>query len=170
MAFDWFRELLDRIDRLERLLLRLLWRCGEPTAVSIALALPRVSAKDGTPIPNFELQNDKVYTVAILTQDSAGQTVPAPSGDTFTAVASDTTSLQVAVTGGSLVLTPLVQGASNVTVTVSDADGLTADVQIFDIVSDLTPTNIVLDLADATTTPQPVPGGAPQAQAKPNTL
>ena len=113
-------------------------------------------------MPNLELLNDTVVTIPIQTQEAAGQVVPAPAGDTFTVVSSNSASLGAAIAADAsgnptLVLTPLVQASPGITVTVSDADGLVQAVQLCDIVADLTPTNVVLDIADETTSPQPVP-------------
>jgi len=110
---------------------------------------------------NYELFNDEVVTVPILTQDAGGDVVPAPAGDTFT-VASSSPSLGVAVTAlasgaPALVLTPLVQASPGISVTISDSKGLKVATQIVDIVADMSPTNIVLDIADATKVSQPVP-------------
>jgi hypothetical protein len=112
-------------------------------------------------VPNFELPNDEVLVIPILTTDAAGATVPMPPGDTFTAVSSSA-SLNAVMgtnTAGNPTLTvnALVQVSPNITVTVSDSAGLTQAIQIFDIVADVAPANVVLDLADATHTPQAVP-------------
>lgn len=112
-------------------------------------------------MPNLEVLNDTVVTIPIQTQDAEGVVVPPKTGDTFSA-ASSSSSLGVAVaadTSGNptLVLTPLVQASPGITVTVSDADGLPQVTLVCDIVPDLTPSNIVLDVAGETTAPQPVP-------------
>ena len=113
-------------------------------------------------MPNLELANDEVLTITIKTTDSAGATVPVPAGDTFTAVSSNPASLNAvigkdAAGNPALVLNALVQASPNITVTVSDSAGLPQAVQIVDIVPDVTPTNIVLDVADATHVAQPAP-------------
>jgi hypothetical protein len=113
-------------------------------------------------VPNFELNNDAVYTLPILTTNSAGTVEPPPAGDTFTVVSSNPASLGAAIGktaagGPAVVLTPLVQASPNITVTVSDSAGLIQAVQICDIVVDVSDTNVVLDTADATHTSQPVP-------------
>lgn len=56
-----------------------------------------------------------------------------------------------------LIVNALVPVGNGVTVTVSDSDGLTVVTQVFDIVMDETPENVVLNLAAATHTAQPVP-------------
>lgn len=113
-------------------------------------------------MPNLALLNDQVVTIPILTDDTAGQPVAAPAGDTFS-VTSDhpealATSIGQTATGApAVVLTPLVRSMAGITVTVSDSAGLTTAVQLVDIGDDLTPTNIQLDVANATHTSQPVP-------------
>ena len=112
-------------------------------------------------MPNLEILNDTIVTIPIQTQDAGGQVVPPPAGAVFTA-ASSSPSLGAAIAADAsgnptLVLTPLVVASPNITVTVSDSSGQAAATQVCDIVEDLTPTNIVLDTAAETTTPQPVP-------------
>jgi hypothetical protein len=115
-----------------------------------------------TYMPNFELNNDAVYTIPIETTNASGVVEPAPAGDVFSVTASNPTSLQAAIGttaagGPAVVLTPLVQASPNITVTVSDSAGLVQAVQICDIVVDVSPTNVVLDIADATHVSQSVP-------------
>lgn len=113
-------------------------------------------------MPNFELPNDEILTITVKATNSAGAFEPIPAGDTFTATVSDLTAIN-AVMGTdasgnvALVVNALKQAATGVTVTVTDSSGLTAAVQVFDVVTDATPTALVLDLADATHVPQPVP-------------
>lgn len=133
-----------------------------PPPTRIALELPTHTRKDGTPMPNFELLNDQIVTITIKTTNSAGATEPAPAGDVFSVVSSNPTSLGAAMGtdaagNPAVVLTPLVQASPGLSITVSDSAGLAQDVQIVDIVQDLTPTNVVLDLAAATHVSQPVP-------------
>jgi hypothetical protein len=128
----------------------------------IALEIPTRTTKAGAPMPNYELPNDEVDTITIKTQTGGGATVPAPAGDVFNVVSSNPTSLQATIgkdAGGNpaVVLTPLVQVSPGITVTVTDSAGLMQDVQVVDIVADVAPKNIVLDLADATHVSQPVP-------------
>ena len=108
---------------------------------------------------NFELANDEIATIPILTDNAAGLPVAPPAGDTFTAVSSNPASLGVAVIASpaAVVLTPLVQLSPGLTVTVSDSAGLSAFTQIVDIVADATAKAITLDIANATEVPQPVP-------------
>lgn len=110
---------------------------------------------------NFAVPNDEIISIPIQTANSGGTVEPAPNGDTFSATSSDPASLSAAIdaTSGSaqLVLTPLVQNASNLTVTVNDTAGLAAASLVVDIVADVTPTQIILNTAAATHTGQPVP-------------
>jgi hypothetical protein len=134
-------------------------------AVSITLALPTVIRKGTLQVANFEILDDTIVTIPILTDDAGGNPVSPPSGDTFTVVSSNPTSL-AAVIGATaagnpaVVLTPGVQASPNITITVSDSAGLTTFAQLCDVVTDATPKAITLDLADATTQPQPVPPNA----------
>lgn len=126
----------------------------------IVLCLPTRTVK-GKIMPNFELPNDEVVTITIETTNSAGVVEPYPSGDVFTA-ASSSPSLGVAIGAdakgnAAVVLTPLVQASPGITVTVSDSAGLSSATLVVDIVPDVTDTNIVLDVADATHVSQPVP-------------
>jgi hypothetical protein len=140
---------------------------GKP--VSIAPGWPARATKEGKAMPNFELANDTIATIPILTPDGEGGFVPPPAGDTFSVASSNPASLGAAigtvtttegnaVAGGpAVVLTPLVQASPGLTVTVTDSAGLTAWTQTVDIVADLSPKSIVLDVADATQTSQAVP-------------
>lgn len=123
---------------------------------------------------NIEIPNDEVWTIPVLTTNSAGVVEPAPAGDTYTAaVAHDdssdaSASLAVAVVDMTLngnaakgvQLTPMVQESPNLTLTITDSAGLTASVNVFDIVQDVTPKNILLDVADVQKASQPVPTNA----------
>jgi len=148
-------ETLEEVRFLRRLFDRLLGHASK-----IALKLPTRTVK-GKIMPNFELPNDEVVTITIETTNSAGVVEPYPAGDVFTA-ASSSPSLGVAVGADAkgnpaLVLTPLVQTSPGITVTVSDSAGLSSATLVVDIVADVTDTNIVLDVADATHVAQPVP-------------
>jgi hypothetical protein len=110
----------------------------------------------------FELKNINIATISILTIDAAGDKVPPISGDVFSVVSSDPTKMTAAMgvdaTGNpAIVLTPLVRLAPGLTATVSDTSALTSDVQIVDIVNDVTPAAVSLDLASATFATQPMP-------------
>jgi len=119
-------------------------------------------------MPNFELSNDWVLIIPIHVTTATGVVVPAPAGDTFTVVSSDPASLAAVVgadASGNPIVTvnALVDLASNITVTLTDSTGLVASTAIFDIVADTTATSVLLDLSDATHTPQPVPAATPVA-------
>jgi len=128
----------------------------------IGLELPTRQTKKGKLMPNYELPNDEIDTITIKTQNAAGTTEPVPTGDVFSVTSSKPASLGTAVgtdKGGNpaIVLTPLVQVSPGITVTVSDTAGLKVATLVVDIVQDVTPSNIVLDTADATHVSQPVP-------------
>jgi hypothetical protein len=133
-----------------------------PKPTRIALEIPRRRSKKGVVMPNFEIPNDEIITVSVKSTDTSGAVEPFPGGDIISVASSDVASLQAVVgvdasNNPAIILTPLVQKASNLTITVSDSAGLTQVVQIVDIVADVAPKNLVLDLADATHTSQPVP-------------
>jgi hypothetical protein len=136
-----------------------------PRAVSIALLLP-VITRHGEIMANFQLADDTVASIAIHVVDAAGDVVPAVAGDVFTAISSDPTKMTSVIgimPSGPLmglpavILTPMVKVALNQTVTISDSGGLHSFVLIVDVVADLTPKSIALDVVDAVITPQPVP-------------
>lgn len=111
---------------------------------------------------NFELLDDEIVTMGILTQTAAGVAEPPPVGDTFTVVSSNPASLNAvigttAAGDPAVVLNALVQASPGLTVTVGDSAGLAVFVLTVDIVPDHTPTNIVLDVANETFISQPVP-------------
>lgn len=138
----------------------LFWRRPGRRRGRIILAIP-VITKRGKIMANYEIKNDTVATIAILTTNSAGTVEPAPAGDTFSVTSSNDASLkaEIADLGGApaVRLTPLVRVSPGITITVSDSAGLQVATQLVDIVEDVTPTNVLLDLADATTVSQPVP-------------
>jgi hypothetical protein len=128
----------------------------------IGLELPTRQTKKGKLMPNYELPNDEIDTITIKTQNTAGTTEPVPTGDVFSVTSSKPASLGTAVgmdKGGNpaIVLTPLVQVSPGITVTVSDTAGLKVATLVVDIVQDVTPSNIVLDTADAMHVSQSVP-------------
>ena len=113
-------------------------------------------------MPNYELPNDEVDTITIKTQTAGGATVPVPAGDVFSASSDSPAAINTvigkdAAGNPALVMNGLVQEHPDITVTISDSAGLVAAVLVVDIVADVTPKNIVLDLADATHVAQPVP-------------
>lgn len=129
----------------------------------IRLALPLV-IRNGKIMANIELPNDEVLIIPILTDDTAGNPVPPPAGDTFS-VASSSPSLTAVIDITTLAPpgTPGVKINANVQVspglsfTVSDSAGLTTFVQGVDIVADTTPKAITLDFAHEVAQPQAVP-------------
>lgn len=132
-----------------------------PRPTRIALELPAIYRK-GVKMANFELKNDQIAVVTIKTANGQGATEPYPAGAVFTASVSDPTLLNAVIgvdAGGNpaVILNALVAAAANQVLTINGNDGLASVTQIVDIVADNTPTNIVLDLADATFTSQPVP-------------
>lgn len=113
---------------------------------------------------NLEIGLNTTEYVPIQTKDAEGNLTPPPSGDTFT-VASDNAALVASV--GTMPSGPLsgqacavlVAGAteaSNITITVTDADGLTAATQVCDVVAG-PPTSIFLDVSDAVNVPNTPP-------------
>jgi len=147
-----------QLNKIERLLKK---RQVSP-ATRIWLALPTVYRKGTSIVANFPLLNDEVYNIPILTKDANGDVVPAPAGDVFSVVSSDPTSLGVAIgqtaSGApACIATPLKQTATGITITLSDSDGLTSDIETVDIGPDVAPKSDFLNLAGATTTPQAVP-------------
>ena len=112
-------------------------------------------------MPNIQLMNDDVETITILVLDGAGAMVPAPAGDTFFANSSSP-SLGAVIskdTNGNPAVTinGMVQESPGLWFTVSDSAGLTVVKEFVDIVQDLAPKALSLDLATATHTPQAVP-------------
>jgi hypothetical protein len=111
---------------------------------------------------DFQIQNDLVYTFTIHVENAAGALEPAPAGDTFTVVSSAPTSLNAVIGADAagnpaVVVNALVAAGTGYTVTTSDSAGLKVATNLFDIVADVTPTQLVLDTADGTTVSQPVP-------------
>ena len=111
---------------------------------------------------NFQLPNDWVVTATIVVQDAAGDMVPAPAGDVFSVVSNNPASLQ-AVMGTdadgnpAVVFNALVQVSPGVSMTISDSAGLTVDTVMIDIVQDMMPVAVGLNLATITHVTQPVP-------------
>jgi hypothetical protein len=127
-------------------------------------------------MPNIELLNDKVSYIPVVTRDAAGDVVPAAAGDVDSVTSSNPASLQMAIgtlpnaqgayAAGvpALVLTPLValsnstNGGGSIAAQLTDTMGLPmAMAYLFDIVADLTPTNVGLDPTVIETTVQAVP-------------
>lgn len=150
-----------RIDKILWNTITILRLLERPKPIRIKLELPTITRK-GKVMANYELMNDEVVTITIKTTDSSGKVEPYPPGDVFTAVSSNPASLGVSIGADAagnpaLILTPLVQASPSLSVTVSDSAGLIQAIQGVDIVPDVSDTNIILDLASATHTAQPVP-------------
>lgn len=132
----------------------------KPHPTRLAFELP-TRTRNGIIMANFELANDAVYTITLKAVNSAGAFEPLPAGDTFTATSSDPTVgnavMGVDAAGNPALVVNAMTRAGTWTATVTDSSGLTAATQVFDNVEDATPTALVLDLADATHVPQPVP-------------
>jgi hypothetical protein len=143
----------DRFDRIEQKLDHILGLLHPGIATGLALELPTRTVK-GALMANTELLNDAVYTVTIKATNQGGTTVPLPAGLTLTAVSSDPAALEAVIgvdaSGNpAVVLTPLVDASPNITVTISDAAGLTPATKVFDIVIDTTAATLSLDMTDA---------------------
>jgi hypothetical protein len=161
MCYVFSKEFRRDVDEILAILRRL-----DPhnQAVRIGLALPTIT-RNGVIVANIELKSDTIETVTITTTDAPGQTVPAPAGDTFTVVSSSPSLTAVigkdANGNPAVVLTAAVIASPGLSFTVSDSAGLKTITQIVDIVPDLTPSAIGLDITDATTVPNPTPPTAP---------
>jgi hypothetical protein len=113
-------------------------------------------------MPNMEILNDTVVTVPILVDDDEGNPVPMPAGDVPSVVSSDPTKMTAtigATAAGTpaVVLTPLVRGWVAGSFIVTDSAGLQSVTQGVDIVENLTPAKLTLDIPNVTTAPQAVP-------------
>jgi hypothetical protein len=155
---EFMAALLAKLDKIIALL-------HPKRPVRIVLSLPIIT-RNGKLMANFELADDTVAAIAIHTVDAPGDVVPAPVGDIFSALSSDGTKLTATIGtmpsgpmlgATALILTPMVKLASALTVTVTDTAALTSSMLTVDIVSDLTPKAITLDVVDAILTPQAVP-------------
>jgi hypothetical protein len=133
-------------------------------AVKLALVLPALETKGEKPMPNYELNVGNTAYVPIQTLDAGGKPVPPPAGDVFTLASSD--SVNAPVTLGTMPSGPLAgQAAAEVvgvgvvagaTITLTDSAGLTADVQIVDVIPAADPpTTDFLDISDAVVVPTP---------------
>lgn len=149
-----------RLQALERATKNILDLVTPKPATGIVLGLPKTLMKGTGVMANFPLKNDLVYEVPIQAVNAAGMVEPDPN-DTFLANSSSA-SLGAAIGQNAngnpvLILTPMVQAGTDYSVTVSDSMGLKSVTAMFDIVEDATPVALQLDVADATTTSQPVP-------------
>lgn len=112
---------------------------------------------------NINLPVTHVLTLPINVVDADGATVPAPSGDTYSATLSDPTMLSAAFPAGGAVtmtLTPLRLPAAPpvpTVVTVADSGGLAIATFTVTVVAETAPYAIMPDFADATFTTQLAP-------------
>lgn len=111
---------------------------------------------------NYELANDSIDTIPIMGKDAASDAVPLPAGTTPTVINGDPVSLNAVIDGTNLVLNALVPLASNISVEIDDGT-LTPFKFVVDIVEDVTPTSVTLDLTHVTHASQPVPVAATPA-------
>ena len=139
-------------------------RPRQKPAVRLALVLPVLTTKGEKAMPNYELNVGNTAYVPIETLDASGKPVPPPAGDTFTVASSNPTAMTASIgvmPSGPLqnqtaaVLVGLAVGAG-VTATLTDSDGLTADVQIVDVIPAADPpVTDFLDISDAVVVPTP---------------
>jgi hypothetical protein len=115
---------------------------------------------------NIQLPNDVVRRYTIHANDVAGDPVALPPGRTPTLVNSAPTELHAVIDtdGVSLLVNALVNTATGISVEIDDGT-LTPFTMVFDIVEDLAPTSVVVDLTKFTDTAQPRPSAAPVAPA-----
>lgn len=105
---------------------------------------------------NYQLMNDSVDRIPIMGMDGAGDLVALPSGSTPTLKNSDPASLNAIIDGNDLVINALVDTASNITVEIDDGT-LKPFSFVLDIVEDVEPTSVALNLTAVTHTSQPRP-------------
>jgi hypothetical protein len=137
--------------------------CPSP-GVQLSVAKPETRDLKGNLMATWQLKNDKVDTFTILVLDPAGGVVPAPSGDVFAVTSSDSTKLNAVIGQDSkgnpaVVINALIQQSTpgSLSYTLSDSAGLTKFVEQVDIVQDVTPTALGVDLTNVEETSQPVP-------------
>ncbi len=109
-----------------------------------------------------QINDDWILSVPLVVENGAGGVVAAPPGDTY-ACSTDSPSLAASIgTMGdgntpALVLTPMVVESAGITVTVTDSAGLISYVGLWDIVPDVGPVKLDIDLSAATHIMQPTP-------------
>lgn len=118
---------------------------------------------------NYELLNDRIDDIMIVVTDGAGNKVPAPVGDVFNVASSEVPMTTVNAIIATMPSGPFAGAPSlringlkklstaTISLTVSDADGLQNIVLPVDVVEDVTPKAITLDIVDAVHTSQAVP-------------
>jgi hypothetical protein len=112
-------------------------------------------------VANIQLANDEIIEYPIVALDAGGQVVPAPAGDTYTVTNGTPASLNSVIgtlsaasrdgipAGSPCVsLNALVATATGITLTVTDSAGLGLFSGAVDIVADLAPKNLGLDVTD----------------------
>jgi len=159
LAFIFNSIQQNKIENLEKRILRFL-EGGDShnPAVRLALITPIVITKEGNQVPNYELNVGNTAFVPIQTLDAGGKPVPPPAGDVFTLASSDSVNAPVTLStmpsgplsgnaAAAIVGVGVVAGA---TITLTDSAGLTADVQIVDVIpAPDPPTTDFLDISDA---------------------
>jgi hypothetical protein len=159
-----FSMVFIQLNKIEKLLRK--ERGQRSPAVRLVLALPIVITKEKQ-MPNYELNVGNTAYVPIETLDAGGKPVPPPTGDTFTVVSSNPTAATATVgtmpsgplSGAAAAVIVGLTVAAGITVTLTDADGLTADVQIVDVIPALDPpTTDFLDISDAVVVTTPPAG------------
>lgn len=110
----------------------------------------------------YSLLNTNVDRIPIMGVDAAGDLVALPTGRTPTLKNSDPDSLHAIVDGTDLVLNAVVDTASDIVIEVDDGT-LQPFMLHVDIVEDVTPTSVGLNLTAVTHTTQdrPVPAPTP---------
>lgn len=117
---------------------------------------------------NYPVLNTMVKTIPLQLENAYDTVVPMNFQDIFSVVSNNPTSLQATIGADQLgnpelVLTPMVQEAMGIVVTVSDLLKLADEILVVDIVASLTvPAKIGLNFAAATDTPKNEP--APPVQ------
>lgn len=105
---------------------------------------------------NYTLQNDSIDRIPIMGMDSAGDLVALPPGRTPTLKNSDENSLHAIIDGNDLVINALVDTATDIVVEIDDGT-LKPFMFHIDIVEDVEPTSVALNLTAITHTSQPRP-------------
>lgn len=105
---------------------------------------------------NYQLMNDSVDRIPIMGMDTAGDLVALPPGRTPTLKNSDENSLHAIIDGNDLVINALVDTATDIVVEIDDGT-LKPFMFHIDIVEDVEPTSVALNLTAVTHTSQPRP-------------
>lgn len=125
------------------------------TAIWLALALGLTGAR--AQAANFQVYNNEVWGFPIQCVNETTLVVGScPAGTTFSAVSSLPASLGVALSGGTVYLTPLVRVSPGLSVTVNGT-GLVPQTFVVDIVSNPSQLGVSLNTSGVVTTPQNIP-------------